>query len=150
MLKASEVVKFDEFAAVASGRFTTAKTSEIKTCDRYPGWVMKVEKANYFDYRLDLENGIDEAIAKTREEWFCTKPSIGYAVQIAKFDGEYLAELYTRQRSNGTVTWQVIDDRRNPFSGNPAECFAEAEKRAAYWRSKGSSDVYGESLKVAV
>lgn len=149
MLKASEVIKLDGVQAFSCGRYTAEKTSKIKTSDRYPGWVMEVEKARYFDYKFDLENGIDEATAKTKEEWFCTKKSVGYAVQIYKVKGEYLAELFTRQRFNGTVTWEAIPDCRKPFYGTPAECFAEAERRAAYWDLKGSSDVYGERLKLS-
>jgi hypothetical protein len=99
------------------------------TTARYPDWIF------------------EKTVQGSREEWFGTKEGVGYAVSGTKGkEGEIWGELLTRQKANGSLSWEPI--RRNSFEGNMAECIKEAERRAEYWQSKGETDVYGEYLKL--
>jgi hypothetical protein len=98
---------------------------------RYPGWIW--EKTVF---------------PNNHEEWFGTKEGCGYAVWGAKDkDGKIYGEVYTRRTMNHSISWEPISVHRKPFSGTMAACIAEAERRAAYWVSQGSTDAYGERLK---
>ena len=108
-----------------------ASTTTIHTTPRYPGW--KFQKT------------VD---ARGREEWFGTKEGVGYAVSGIMHKGQVYGELMTRRKGiTGSIAWEPIANTRNPFEGTMAECIAEAERRAAYWASKGEKDAYGEYLK---
>ena len=97
------------------------------TTARYPGWIW------------------EKTISGGREEWFGTKAGIGYAIAAFKTNTGFTGELLSRQTRGGRINWELC---KNSFDGEVSNCVAEAEKRAAYWQSKGSSDVYGEKLKL--
>ncbi len=104
----------------------------MHSSERYPGWIWE---------KTVFPNGA--------EEWFGTKEGVGYAVWggKSKKDGKFYGELYTRRTRNHSISWEPISSNRNPYSESMADCIKEAEERAAYHRSKGSEDCYGERLK---
>lgn len=104
-----------EEAESVFNRVVNNETKFILSSDRYPGWV----------WEKTLEQG--------REYWFGLKEGVGYGVSGVKSSGGMVVgELLTKQGR----CWESIKTTRHPFEGLMSDCVAEAERRAAYHRSK--------------
>ncbi len=70
-----------------------------------------------------------------REEWLAKHISGAYAIGITVRNGVVDAELMTKQRIQGEISWEGCV--HNPFTGTPTQVAAEIARRVAYRKSKG-------------